>query len=141
MELLGVGPLEFILVLVIVLLLFSPKDIVGGARKLGSTLNQLYKSDLFRVVQKTSEELRNLPTRLAQEAALDDLKNLPQELTHEVKLATDAAKTEISLKPEGMPSMPEPASAPPSPEASIPAAPPAPAAVAAPEAPPSEPKP
>jgi Sec-independent protein translocase protein TatA len=141
MELLGVGPLEFILVLVIVLLLFSPKDIVGGARKLGSTLNQLYKSDLFRVVQKTSEELRNLPNRLAQEAALDDLKNLPQELKREVKLATDAGKTEIFPKPEGAPSVREPASAPASPEASIPAASPAPAATADPVTPPSEPKP
>jgi Sec-independent protein translocase protein TatA len=96
MELLGVGPLEFILVLVIVLLLFSPKDIVGGARNLGRSLNRLYKSDTYRVVQKTSEELRDLPNRLAQEAMLEDLEKLPEELNQEIRQATELQLPKMS---------------------------------------------
>ncbi len=96
MELLGVGPLEFILVLIIVLLLFSPKDIVGGARKLGRTLNRLYRSDTYRVVQKTSEELRDLPNRLAREAQLEDLEKLPEELKQELKQAGDLQLPKLS---------------------------------------------
>jgi Sec-independent protein translocase protein TatA len=125
MELLGVGPLELILVLVIVLLLFSPKDIVGGARRMGSALNKLYKSDMFQVVQKTSEELRNLPNRLAQEAALDELKTLPQEITREVKQATDVGKISVLPKPAApAPAASDPAALPaagPTTDASVPA--------------------
>lgn len=102
MELLGVGPLEFILILVIVLLLFSPKDIVGGARQLGRMLNRLYRSDTFRVVQKTSEELRDLPNLLAREATLDELEKLPQELDRELKQAGDIHLPKIS-DPESAP--------------------------------------
>jgi Sec-independent protein translocase protein TatA len=121
MELLGVGPLELILVLVIVLLLFSPKDIVGGARKLGSTLNRLYKSDTFRVIQKTSEELRDLPNRLVQEAALEELKTLPQEITQEVSQATAIRPADILPNAIGTLAAPVPTTAPASPAVSAPA--------------------
>jgi Sec-independent protein translocase protein TatA len=118
MELLGVGPLELILILVIVLLLFSPKDIVGGARKLGGGLNRLYKSDTFRVIQRTSDELRNLPNRLAQETALDDLDKLGKEISQEVREATEIRKSDI-LPPA---TNPPPASVPVVPATAAPAA-------------------
>jgi Sec-independent protein translocase protein TatA len=108
MELLGVGPLEFIVILVIVLLLFSPKDIVGGARKLGQTLNRLRRSDTFQTVQRTSSELRDLPNRFAREAeefnqeikqVADDLhqdiKRTADELNQEIKQAADLRPLEI----------------------------------------------
>ena len=80
MDIFGIGPLEFLFVLLIALLVFGPKDIAGGARTLGRALNRLYRSENYRLIQRASSELRNLPSRLAREANLDDLRQVEQEL-------------------------------------------------------------
>jgi len=73
MEFLGIGPLELLFILLIVVLVFNPKDLAGGAKTIGRTLNRLYKSENYRILQKTSQELRHLPQRLAREANLEEL--------------------------------------------------------------------
>ena len=79
MEFLGVGPLELMFILLLVLLVFGPKDIARMARSFGHFLNRLYRSENYKIMQKTSEELRNLPNRLAQEARLEEeLKQLEE---------------------------------------------------------------
>ena len=88
MEFLGVGPLEFLFITLIVILLFSPKDIAGGAKTFGRTLNRLYKSENYKILQKTSEELRHLPQRLAREANLE-------ETQAQMKPETPPAATEL----------------------------------------------
>lgn len=80
MEFLGVGPLEIILVVLLALVLFGPKDIVRNARNAGRTLNRLYKSDAWRTMNQASSALRNLPNRLAREAELEDLKEIQNQL-------------------------------------------------------------
>lgn len=72
MEFLGIGPLELLFIVLIVVLIFSPKDIAGGAKTIGRTLNRMYQSDNYKILQKTSDEIRNLPQRLAREANLED---------------------------------------------------------------------
>ncbi len=73
MEFLGIGPLELMFILLLVLLVFGPKDIAGMARSIGQFLNRLYRSENYKIIQKTSDELRNLPNRLAREAQLEEL--------------------------------------------------------------------
>ncbi len=90
MEFLGVGPLEFLFILLIVVLLFSPKDIAKGARSVGRTLNRVYKSENYRILQKTSQELRNLPQRLAREANLDELES---QLKNEAQQVSSAVRS------------------------------------------------
>ncbi|HSR47226.1 MAG TPA: twin-arginine translocase TatA/TatE family subunit [Anaerolineales bacterium] len=80
MEFLGIGPLEILLVVLLALVLFGPKDIVRNARNAGRTLNRLYKSDAWRTMNQASSALRNLPNRLAREAELEDLKEIQHEL-------------------------------------------------------------
>jgi sec-independent protein translocase protein TatB len=72
MELLGIGPLELMFILLLALLVFGPKDIARMARSFGHFLNRLYRSENFRIIQRTSEELRHLPNRLAREAQLEE---------------------------------------------------------------------
>jgi Sec-independent protein translocase protein TatA len=97
MEVFGIGPLEFLLIFVIVLLVLGPKDIEKTARNLGKSLNKLYRSQNYQVIRKASEEIRNLPARLAAEAQLDELKemtdfkDLQQDLTDTVKEINTAA--------------------------------------------------
>ena len=73
MDFLGVGPLELVFILLIALLVLGPRDIARFARKAGRFLNRLYRSELWGTLSKASQEFRNLPNRLAREAALDDL--------------------------------------------------------------------
>jgi Sec-independent protein translocase protein TatA len=78
MDFLGVGPLELIFIIIIALVLIGPRDIGKAARSMGRFLNKLYKSDTWRMLLDTSRTLRNLPERLAREAALEEL-NLARE--------------------------------------------------------------
>jgi Sec-independent protein translocase protein TatA len=72
----GIGTLEIIFILIIVLLVIGPKDIEKTSRNLGKMINRVNRSPTFQIVRRTSEELRNLPARLAQEAQLEELKEL-----------------------------------------------------------------
>jgi sec-independent protein translocase protein TatB len=76
MELFGIGPLELLFIFIIILLVIGPKDIEKTSRNLGKMINRVNRSPNFQVVRRASEELRNLPARLAREAQLDELKEL-----------------------------------------------------------------
>jgi len=78
MELFGIGPMEFVFILIIILLVVGPKDIEKFARNFGRMLNRIYKSPGYNIVRQASEELRNLPARLAKEAQLDELKDMDE---------------------------------------------------------------
>ncbi len=91
MEFLGIGPLELLFILLIVVLVFNPKDLAGGAKTIGRTLNRLYKSENYRILQKTSQELRHLPQRLAREANLEELEAQMRKEAREVTAAVKPA--------------------------------------------------
>ena len=94
MELFGIGPMEFIFILIIILLVIGPNDIQKFARNFGKFLNRMYKSPGYNMVRQASDELRNLPARLAREAQLDELKNMDE--LQQIK--TDLQEASSSLK-------------------------------------------
>jgi Sec-independent protein translocase protein TatA len=98
MEFLGVGPLELILIIILALIVFSPKDIAGGGKAIGRWINRLYRSDTYRSMKQVSQELQDLPNRLAREAHLEELKDLEKE----VKSAGE------TLRPDNLPNHPVP---------------------------------
>ncbi len=73
MEILGVGPLELLFIVIIALIVLGPRDLAKSARSAGRYLNRLYRSDAWRSITRASRDLRDLPNRLAREAALEDL--------------------------------------------------------------------
>lgn len=73
MDLLGVGPLELLFFVVLLLALFGPKDLGQGARQLGMWINRLTRTEAFRTVQALRDEIANLPQQLANEAHLADI--------------------------------------------------------------------
>jgi sec-independent protein translocase protein TatB len=73
MDFLGIGPLELVFIMVIALIVLGPRDIARFARNAGRALNRIYRSEAWGAINKASREFRNLPNRLAREAALDDL--------------------------------------------------------------------
>jgi sec-independent protein translocase protein TatB len=77
MEFLGVGPTELILIIIVALIVLGPKDLAKTSKTIGKWLNDLVRSDTWKAVQKTSKELRQLPTQLMRED------NLERSLTEE----------------------------------------------------------
>ena len=75
MEILGIGPLEFIFIIIIALIILGPNDMIKAGRTLGTFLRKLILSQEWRTIQQASREMRNLPNRMIREAGLDDLKD------------------------------------------------------------------
>ncbi len=75
MEILGIGPLEFLFILLIALIVLGPGDMVKAGRTLGRFMRKIVTSPEWRTVQKASQELKYLPNRLMREAQLEDLSN------------------------------------------------------------------
>src|SRR3990172_13355672 len=119
MDLFGVGPLELLLVVLLALVLFGPKDIANHARSAGRFLNRLYKSEGWRTMTQASSALRNLPNRLAREAALDQLDPVRRdEAGPEGPVATPPARQPTRMTawtPEGVEPVPAPHPPPPPP--------------------------
>ena len=78
MEILGIGPLEFLLIVLLALIILGPKEMQKAGKSLGQNLNKLVKSEFWKDIQHTSENLRNLPTELMRDAELDELKKTLQ---------------------------------------------------------------
>ena len=74
MDIFGIGPLEFLLILIIMLIILGPNDMVKAGRTIGSFLRKLILSDEWRIVQQVGKEFRNLPDRLVREAGIEDIK-------------------------------------------------------------------
>lgn len=85
MSFFGIGPMELIFILIIMILVLGPKNMVVSAQKLGITLRKIVKSPLWATVMDTSREIREIPTRLIRDAGIEeDLKN--------IKSTTDSLK-------------------------------------------------
>jgi sec-independent protein translocase protein TatB len=73
MDVFGIGVLEIIFILIIAVIVLGPRDLAKIGRQVGRFLNRLYRSDGWRMLNDASRTLRNLPNRLAREAALEEL--------------------------------------------------------------------
>ncbi len=80
MDILGIGPLELLFILLLALVLVGPRDMRRFGRSLGRFLNQMYRSESWRVLNEASRTLRTLPNRLAREAALEELDSVRREV-------------------------------------------------------------
>lgn len=71
MEIFGIGTSEFIFIILIAIIILGPKDMQKAGKTIGRFLNQMVKSDGWKVLQQTSNELRNLPQNLMREANME----------------------------------------------------------------------
>ena len=69
MELLGIGPLELIFIILLILLVLGPKDMVKTGRSIGQFLRKTIFSPTWVDIQK---KMRNLPGQLIQEAGIEE---------------------------------------------------------------------
>jgi sec-independent protein translocase protein TatB len=71
MEILGIGPSELVFIVIIALIVLGPKDMQKAGKSIGRWLNQLVRSDGWKAFQRTTTEIRNLPTNLMREANME----------------------------------------------------------------------
>lgn len=84
MEFLGVGPMELIFVVILALIILGPKDMQKAGRSMGRWMNNLVKSDTWKMVRQASNKIKYLPNELMREAGLEDIKKASQELNKEI---------------------------------------------------------
>jgi hypothetical protein len=71
MEILGVGPLEFVFVLILMLLLLGPKGMVKVVHDVGEFLRKLVQSPVWKSIINSSQEIREVQTQIIKESGLD----------------------------------------------------------------------
>jgi sec-independent protein translocase protein TatB len=71
MQIFGIGPLEFIFILVIMVLVLGPRGMVQAARETGKFIRKIVRSPLWRDIVGTSREIRNLPQKIVREAGIE----------------------------------------------------------------------
>jgi len=106
MEILGIGAPELIFILIIALIVLGPKDMQKAGRTIGRWLNQLIRSDSWKVFQKTSAELRNLPRNLMREANME-VAEMERDLRNAIDPRTGSASAP-RRNPSGEPSATQP---------------------------------
>ena len=70
MDIFGIGVPEIVFILLLVVIIFGPKDLEKMARTIGSGLSRFLKSDTFRDLRRIGE----LPTELVRKAGLDEFR-------------------------------------------------------------------
>lgn len=86
MEILGIGPLEFVFILLIALIVLGPTDMVKAGKTIGRFLRRLVISPGWRNFQQASRELRTLPNKLMREAGLEEELEAFREISRETSL-------------------------------------------------------
>jgi Sec-independent protein translocase protein TatA len=74
MEIFGIGPLEFLLIMLLALIILGPKDMQRIGKNIGQGLNKLVKSETWKTVRQASEKMKTLPNDLMRDAELEELK-------------------------------------------------------------------
>jgi Sec-independent protein translocase protein TatA len=99
MELFGIGPLELLLILLLALIIFGPKDLEKAGRSLGRSLYKLINSETWRNLTQASRRLKNIPDELIREARLEDL----EEKKASGKVTSTAWLDDPHISPPGLP--------------------------------------
>ena len=70
MKLLNVGALEFVLILLLALIVLGPRKAVKTAGEVGRWIKNLFQSEFWQELQKTSREIQDLPKKMMDEAEI-----------------------------------------------------------------------
>lgn len=98
MNIFGIGPMEIALILILVLIFFNPKDLSKTSKSIGKSLNKLVRSDTWKSINQTSNELKNLPNRLMREAGMDEIEKMTGEGLNPID---NTVRPQANLNPMG----------------------------------------
>ena len=97
MEIFGIGTSELIFILIIAMIVLGPRDMQKAGKTIGRWLNQLVRSDSWKVFQRTSSELRNLPRNLMRDANME-VAEIERDLRNAIDPRTDPKTSAASTQ-------------------------------------------
>jgi sec-independent protein translocase protein TatB len=92
MDIFGIGPLELFFIILLVIIIFGPKDIQKASKTAGAWLRKVVQSDLWKTVNQASRKIRTLPNDLMREAGIDEIKQTIAPLQSELRQIDAAAR-------------------------------------------------
>lgn len=96
MTILNIGPVEFILVLVLMFILLGPEGMIKTARQIGVWIRKTVQSPMWAEIMGYSREIRELPTKIVRETGLDeDLKEI-NKIANEVRTETQGSINQVN---------------------------------------------
>jgi len=96
MEIFGVGPLEFLLVLVLALVILGPEDMVGTSRRIGQWIYRAVRSPTWRAIISTTQDLRELPQKIVRDAGIEEAMNEVKDTVNEARSQVTEATMEVN---------------------------------------------
>ena len=100
MEILNIGPVELILILLIMFILLGPEGMVKTARQIGIWIRKLIRSPIWKDIMGYSREIRDLPTKLVRETGLDEdikeIRKTTRDVNSEINQTIGEAKSELN---------------------------------------------
>lgn len=103
MKFLGIGTVELILIVLVAVLVLGPEGILKSSRKIGKTIRDIKKSELWKAIQNSKESIVKVSGDLVDETGLNEIKDELSELNAmrdkgmtEIKKELSDLKTEIS---------------------------------------------
>jgi Sec-independent protein translocase protein TatA len=72
MEIFNIGPLELIIVIIIMFVLLGPKEMILTANRIGRWVRTIIRSPMWREIMGYSQEIRELPKKLMDDTGLDE---------------------------------------------------------------------
>jgi len=99
MQVFNVGALELLFILIIAFLVLGPKKAIKTTRDIGGWIRNLVKSPIWREIVHSSNELRDLPKKILDDAELSKMMDELDLSTQEVKeiLSQTQSETEATL--------------------------------------------
>ena len=74
MEILGIGPLEVLLIIIIALIVLGPDEMVKAGTSVGKFIRNIRRSETWQGFQRMSRSLKTLPEDLARHSGLEDIR-------------------------------------------------------------------
>jgi sec-independent protein translocase protein TatB len=96
----NIGPLEFILIMLVAIIVLGPERMVSGARTFGRWIYKLVRSPTWRAIMTTSQEIRDLPNKIVRESGIEEtmkeMQSVGTDLNDEINQAVKEVNNEVS---------------------------------------------
>jgi Sec-independent protein translocase protein TatA len=99
MQVFNVGPLEILFILILAFIVLGPLKAIKTARDIGTLIRNLVRSPIWRDIVHTSNEIRDFPKKIMDDA---ELSNLMEELdlsAEEINQILSATRSEAQITP------------------------------------------
>ncbi len=94
MEILGIGPLEFLFILVIALIVLGPRGVVKYSQQAGSFIRKVVQSPAWRSMMDSTQEIKKAQQQFMRDSGLNEsIQELERDVRSTVTIPDDFNRT------------------------------------------------